>query len=102
MPSNIPDTIWPMNTASKSLAAFSAWAAVFAAPVSTGVRLDGAQRVGDLEIGGTHPITSISACSAPAALIACRIEIMSRGPTPSAFSPLTSTSRLTPSRTMMS
>jgi hypothetical protein len=46
---------------------------------------------------GAHPITSMSACSAPAALIACRMEMMSRGPTPSAFRPSTSRCRLTPS-----
>src|SRR3712207_3394954 len=39
--------------------------------------------------GSCHHITSISACRAPEALMACRIEIMSRGPMPSAFSPST-------------
>src|SRR6185295_18187584 len=53
-------------------------------------------RRGELQIGRGHYITWISACRAPAALIACRIEIMSRGPTPRAFSPLTSVCRLTP------
>src|SRR6185436_9574828 len=33
--------------------------------------------------GRAHHITSMSACIAPAALIACRIAIMSRGPMPS-------------------
>ena len=43
----------------------------------------------NVDIGRAHPITSISACSAPAALIACRMEMTSRGPTPRAFSPST-------------
>src|SRR6185437_15048718 len=58
-------------------------------------RLGHRHRAGDGEVG-THPITWISACSAPAALIACRIEMMSRGPTPSAFRPSTSFCKLTP------
>src|ERR1043166_3867658 len=44
-----------------------------------------------------HPITWISACSAPEALMACRIEMMSRGPTPSAFRPSTRLCSDTPS-----
>src|SRR5215471_8722580 len=60
------------------------------------------QRLRKLKIRRAHPMTWISACSAPAALIACRIEIMSRGPTPRAFNPLTSTCRLTPSCSTMS
>src|SRR5476649_2856331 len=39
----------------------------------------------------------MSACSASAALIACRMEMMSRGPTPSAFSPSTRCCSETPS-----
>src|SRR5215510_798184 len=46
-----------------------------------------------------HHITSISAWIAPAALIACRIEIRSRGPMPSAFNPSTSCCSETPSLT---
>src|SRR5262249_16972310 len=69
-----------------------------------GGRFRARQRRGDLQIDWraevAHPITSISACSAPAALIACRIEIMSRGPIPSAFKPFTSSCRLTPPFTM--
>src|SRR5690606_23787569 len=42
---------------------------------------------------GAHQITSISAWRAPAALMACRMLIMSRGLTPSAFRPLTSVDR---------
>src|SRR5205807_1241949 len=45
-----------------------------------------------------HYINSISAWSAPAALIACRMLIMSRGPTPREFRLLTSSCRLTPER----
>ena len=45
----------------------------------------------------TAYISSRSACSAPEALIVCRIAMMSRGPTPSALSPSTSSWRLTPS-----
>src|SRR5580658_5119206 len=37
----------------------------------------------------THHITWMSACSAPDALIACRMEIMSRGVTPRALRPVT-------------
>src|SRR5581483_124674 len=48
---------------------------------------------------GGHHITSISAWIAPVALIACRIEIKSRGPTPSAFSPSTRSESDTPSCT---
>src|SRR3990172_810824 len=43
-----------------------------------------------------HHLTSMSACRAPADLIACRMAIMSRGPTPSVFRLLTSSCRLTP------
>src|SRR5579859_7468019 len=43
-----------------------------------------------------HHITSISACSAPAALIACRMVIRSRGPMPSALRPETSSCRVMP------
>src|SRR5689334_21822435 len=49
-------------------------------------RGDGREKDG----GIAHHSISISACSAPAALIACRMEIMSRGPTPSALRLLTS------------
>src|SRR5579859_3411542 len=45
---------------------------------------------------GGHHITSISACSAPAALMACRIVIRSRGPMPSALRPVTSSWMVTP------
>src|SRR6185437_1635468 len=45
-------------------------------------RQDGGRKVG-------HHITSMSACRAPAALMVCRMEIMSRGVTPSALSPET-------------
>src|SRR5258705_5203442 len=61
------------------------------------LRFGGGKGGGKLQVGGAHPVTSISACSAPAALMACRMEIMSRGPTPSAFNPLTSSCRSTPS-----
>src|SRR6202008_72480 len=44
---------------------------------------------GGIERRHAHHISSISAWRAPAALIACRIEIMSRGPTPRALSPST-------------
>ena len=44
-----------------------------------------------------HHITSMSAWIAPAALIACRIEIMSRGPMPSALRPSTTCCSDTPS-----
>src|SRR5579863_6706457 len=56
----------------------------------------GQRRGGEYGIGAAHHITSISACSAPAALIAWRIEIRSRGPTPRALRLLTSSCRLTP------
>ena len=46
---------------------------------------------------GCHHITSMSAWMAPAALIACRIAIRSRGPMPSALSPSTSCCSDTPS-----
>src|SRR6185503_18430792 len=46
-------------------------------------------RTGDVGRGVHQPITSMSACNAPEALIACRIEITSRGPTPRALSPST-------------
>src|SRR6185312_9541461 len=49
--------------------------------------------------GGVHHITSMSAWIAPAALIACRMAIRSRGPMPSAFRPSTSCCSETPSRT---
>src|SRR6185312_5802763 len=39
---------------------------------------------------GAHHITWMSACRAPAVLIACRMEIMSRGVTPRALRPATS------------
>src|SRR6185312_2725148 len=58
-------------------------------------RLGHGHGAGDGRVG-THPITWISACNAPAALIACRMEMMSRGPTPSAFNPSTSFCKLTP------
>src|SRR5690606_17343609 len=53
------------------------------------------RRGGHMHIGGQggegfHYITSISAWRAPADLIACRMVIMSRGLTPSAFRPSTS------------
>src|SRR6185312_11847115 len=44
---------------------------------------------GEAEVAGHH-ITSISAWMAPAALMAWRMAIRSRGPMPSAFSPSTS------------
>ena len=49
-----------------------------------------------------HHITSMSAWIAPAALIACRIEIRSRGPMPSALRPSTSCCSDTPSLTTAS
>src|SRR4029453_18658069 len=49
-----------------------------------------------------HHITSISAWMAPAALIACRMAIMSSGPMPSALSPSTSCCSDTPSLTSAS
>src|SRR4029434_9281085 len=45
---------------------------------------------------GGHHCTVSSACSAPAVLMVCRIEIMSRGLTPSEFKPATSSSSVTP------
>src|SRR6185503_10547360 len=54
------------------------------------------------ESDGSHHITSISAWIAPAALIACRIAIMSRGPMPSALRPSTSCCSDTPSLTSAS
>src|SRR5690242_8415448 len=47
------------------------------------------------EAEGVHHSTSISAWRAPAALIAWRIAIMSRGPMPSALRPLTSSCSVT-------
>src|SRR4030081_2500770 len=47
-------------------------------------------RGGDGREGAGHHITSMSAWMAPAALIACRIEMRSRGPMPSALRPSTS------------
>src|SRR5690606_9588999 len=46
--------------------------------------------------GQAHHITSMSACRAPAALMVCRMEIMSRGVTPRAFSPATRLAREAP------
>src|SRR5690606_28812658 len=54
---------------------------------------------GDGQIAHAH-ITSISACSAPAALMACRMLIMSRGLTPRAFRPLTRSDSEAPPPTM--
>src|SRR6476661_2481115 len=68
----------------------------------------GGEQVERLEAGGgegeigCHHITSMSAWMAPAALIACRIAIRSRGPMPSALSPSTSCCSETPSRTSAS
>src|SRR5258705_260555 len=56
-----------------------------------------AERVVDLVHG--HHITSISASMAPAALIACRMPIRSRGPMPSPLRPSTSCCSDTPSFT---
>src|SRR5262249_54195545 len=49
-----------------------------------------------------HHMTSISASRAPASRMACRIEIRSRGVTPSELSPCTTSPMLAPSRTTMS
>src|SRR5712671_5330807 len=49
-----------------------------------------------------HHITSMSACIAPAALIACRMPIRSRGPMPRLFKPSTSCCSETPSFTTAS
>src|SRR5204863_1080149 len=49
-----------------------------------------------------HHITSMSAWIAPAALTACRIAIMSRGPMPSALRPSTNCCSETPSLTTAS
>src|SRR5690349_19015132 len=49
--------------------------------------------------GIRHHITSMSAWIAPAALIACRMVIRSRGPMPIALRPSTTCCRDTPSRT---
>src|SRR5690242_13964494 len=57
---------------------------------------------GDGWKGGRHHITSISAWIAPAALIACRMVIRSRGPMPSALRPSTSCCSDTPSLTRAS
>src|SRR5690606_11714527 len=54
---------------------------------------------GDGQIAHAH-ITSISACSAPAVLMACRMLIMSRGLTPRAFRPLTRSDSEAPPPTM--
>src|SRR6476661_2328805 len=68
----------------------------------------GGKQVERLEAGGgegevgCHHITSMSAWMAPAALIACRIAIRSRGPMPSALSPSTSCCSDTPSLTKAS
>src|SRR5215217_808200 len=57
--------------------------------VGTGRRTLQHHQVGGGRDGKAHHITSISAWRAPAALMACRMEIMSRGVTPRALSPLT-------------
>src|SRR5262249_60196863 len=69
----------------------------------------GKQRIGPLGRGGmrvggdrvddaaSHHITSMSAWMAPAALIACKMLIMSRGPMPSPLRPSTSCCSDTPS-----
>src|SRR6476661_8273893 len=68
----------------------------------------GGEQVERLEAGGgegevgCHHITSMSAWMAPAALIACRIAIRSRGPMPSALSPSSSCCSDTPSLTTAS
>src|SRR6478752_2057668 len=68
----------------------------------------GGKQIERLEAGGgegeigCHHITSMSAWMAPAALIACRIAIRSRGPMPSALSPSTNCCSDTPSRTSAS
>src|SRR5258708_30278111 len=75
---------------------FRALGGVFRRP-QIPLRFGGRERGRELQVVRGHPTTSISACTAPAALMACRIEIMSRGPTPSAFKPLTNSCRSTPS-----
>src|SRR4051812_15209918 len=50
---------------------------------------------GSLEAERAHHSTSISAWRAPAALMACRMAIMSRGPMPSALRPFTSSCKVT-------
>src|SRR5581483_1893568 len=59
-------------------------------------RIDGPGDRRRYGIAGVHHKSSISAWSAPDALIAWRMLIMSRGPTPSAFKLLTSSCKLTP------
>src|SRR5690606_2236134 len=66
-----------------------------------GQALDRAGQVdGDDQVA--HHITSISACRAPAARMAWRMEIMSRGLTPRAFRPLTRSDREALSATILS
>src|SRR5262249_3874665 len=66
-------------------------------------RLGARERTRRPEGGGSdHHITSISAWMAPAALIACRMVIMSRGPMPSALRPSTTCCSDTPSLTTAS
>src|SRR5882724_2790867 len=69
---------------------------------------DGHREIGRIGAGGTdrvidrihgHHITSMSASIAPAALIACRMPIRSRGPMPSPLRPSTSCCSDTPSLT---
>src|SRR5690606_30632754 len=48
---------------------------------------------------GVHQSTSLAACTAPGALLACRMAIRSRGLMPSAFSPSTSCCSVTDSGT---
>src|SRR5262249_27375030 len=61
------------------------------------------QRIpGESVADSVHHCTTMSACREPAVLMVCRMEIMSRGLTPSEFNPATSSSRVTPGSTTAS
>src|SRR5262249_38168035 len=61
------------------------------------------RRGGEESVGGDrHHCTVRSACRAPAVLMVCRMEIMSRGLTPSELRPATSCSSVTPGSTTAS
>ena len=99
MPSNIGSSAWARKNASNSLAGAAELLRAYGAFRRGRCdlrRLAGPRHRDAVASAVGHHITSISACSAPAALIACRMAIMSRGPTPSALRPSTSSCRLTP------
>ena len=89
MPENMQPRNCEMKTLSNSLAAASALAALAVRLGRCRQRRLLAPSSAVLGSRVHQPITWMSACSAPAALIACRMEMMSRGPTPSAFRPST-------------